>query len=92
MRIFELINIFYLLEDYYRIDKCRRCECFQAALWKLRGLVESMKDAENSERLLISIDRLLSASNIHSCMGCEECKPADLILAMEDRHLWSKGC
>lgn len=92
MKVFELLNIFYLLEEYYRIDRCRRCECLHGALWRLRALVDSVEDGERREFLLVSIDRLLSASNLHPCMGCEQCEPANLIVVMGEpgRYLCMK--
>ncbi len=56
------------LEKILKIEKCRECECLQGALTQLRIDVPPLKG---------KIDKLLSG-NLHKCLGCKPCTPADL--------------
>lgn len=58
------------LKGYSQIEKCRACECLQGALVQLK---------KDRPELGGEIDSLLvSAHEMHRCLGCKPCPPADV--------------
>ncbi|MFQ6014796.1 MAG: hypothetical protein ACE5NP_05075 [Anaerolineae bacterium] len=61
------------LAAYYRLERCRECECLQGALVQLS--LESEDEGLQAEIESLQVAR----SEMHGCLGCDPCPPADLL-------------
>lgn len=69
----------HLLEAYYNLDRCRNYECLQAGFTTLKIETEKLKGSIEAEKLAQGIDKYLSKSEVHSCLGCDPCEPANIL-------------
>lgn len=67
------------LLEFYKIDKCKNCNCLQD---ELKRLFNKIKDNELNSKLKQHI-----VSKTHPCLGCKPCKPALLIGKFMQRKL-----
>lgn len=56
-----------LAEDW-GVEKCRQCECLQGVLVQIKLDWPELED---------EVDRFVS-KEVHSCLGCEPCQPAEV--------------
>lgn len=64
-----------LLKKYLETEKCEKCECLHGAFAILYTECED-KELKKEIKQLIS-------KNLHSCLGCEPCPPADIIVDID---------
>lgn len=58
-------------KEYYKIEKCRKCECLQGFLIQLK--LDSKAELKNKIQEMEA-----SNSEIHKCLNCTPCRPAKL--------------
>jgi hypothetical protein len=74
------------LQPFLGVAKCVNCECLQATLTELLMTLEELPAESGREDLLASIREVQDLSNVHGCLGCDRCEPADLLAAFYRRR------
>ncbi|MBI4841050.1 MAG: hypothetical protein HY803_08250 [candidate division NC10 bacterium] len=69
------------LQPFLGVDKCVGCECLQAALTELLMALEALPPSAEQERLLTAVRGGLDLLNLHGCLGCDPCGPADALVS-----------
>lgn len=69
------------LQPFRGVEKCAGCECLQAAVTELVMTLEGLPVEPGRERLLMAVRDGLDLSNLHGCLGCDPCEPADVLSA-----------
>lgn len=59
------------LLKFYKIDKCKNCDCLQDELKRLLTVVDNKGLKSKLKKRIIN--------KTHLCLGCKPCKPALLI-------------
>ncbi len=67
------------LQVFLGVEKCVDCECLQAGLTELVLALEAMPANLGGETLLMAVRSALNLSSLHGCLGCDPCKPADVL-------------
>jgi hypothetical protein len=58
--------------DAFPLEECATCECFLGYVTQLE------RDSEKSIRLFLKSHKP-NRAEIHSCLGCDPCPPADML-------------
>jgi hypothetical protein len=67
------------LQPFVHEEKCSACECLQGALMELRLSLEELPASPEQEQLLVAIGKAMHAGAPHACLGCEPCKPGNIL-------------
>ncbi|MFQ5952154.1 MAG: hypothetical protein ACE5JK_01955 [Candidatus Omnitrophota bacterium] len=59
------------IKKYYKIQKCRECECLQGFLVQLE--IDGV-----DEKTMKKIKKMILTEGIHKCLGCDPCPPAEI--------------
>ncbi len=70
-----------VLQPFLGVDKCVDCECLQAGLTELVMALEALPEEPERDKLLRSVRQGLDLSNLHGCLGCDPCEPADILVS-----------
>ena len=60
------------LKQYYEIEKCKTCDCFQGLLTQLELDNVDDKTKEEIKKMIVQKEKM------HGCLGCDPCQPAEL--------------
>ncbi len=71
-----------VLQPFLGVDKCADCECLQAGLTEIVMALEALPAEPVRDTLLTTIRRALDLSNLHGCLGCDPCEPADILVSL----------